>query len=210
MGTAASMVISFLVITGAAFIRVQNPVTVSGVGVLTGIVLHFVFGLINGRLVFRSLRLERREKSLLVSAQRRVFTLKLAANVLMFCSLGISFFFREYRWSGYADPVAATFIALSLLAGASRTFKFSIRDLLDSALEERSQLLIMRALADHFDQYEQVHDIRTRCSGGKTYVEIFMTFAPEESHGSVMETIRSIKQQVHNSIECDEVMIIAV
>jgi len=210
MGMATLMIISFMVITGAAFIRFQTPVTVSGPGVLIGIVAHLVFGFINGRLTFRSLTLERREKSSLVTAQRRIFTLKLAANIMMFCSLVISHFFRDYSWSRYADPVAATIIGCTLLAGASKTFKFSIRDLLDCALEERSQLLIMRALVHHFDQYDQIHEIRTRCAGGKIYVEIFIEFAPDRLHGKVMETVRSLKEEIYKTIKCDEILVITV
>ena len=208
IGMAIFMVISFLIITGAAFIRFQHPVPVSGIGVWIGIGLHLVFGFINGRLTFQSMSMERREKSALITAQRRVFTIKAAANVLMFSSLCISFFGRGHLWTTYADPVAATLIACSLLAGASKTFKFSVRDLLDRALEEHSNLLIIRALTLHFDRYEQIHEIRTRIAGNRIYVEIFLEFSGDRTHGEVMDTIRSLQNEIKSAIKCDEVLII--
>ena len=210
MAFAALQVLSFLFITAAAVVRMQNPVPIEGMGVLIGIGLHLIFGFINVRLMLKSLWLERSEKTALVAAQRRVFTIKASANILMFTTLGISFFLREHRWALYADPLAAIFIACLLLASAGKTFKFSVRDLLDRAVEERSQLLIMRALVLHFDEYEQIRDIRTRCAGGKVYIEIFLEFAPDRPHGAVMDSIRSLQREIRQLISCDEVLVVPV
>jgi ferrous-iron efflux pump FieF len=210
MGMAAFMVVSFLCITAAAAIRFQHPVPVRGMGVLIGIGLHMIFGFINVRLTVQSLRLEGRGKSALITAQRRVFTTKAAANMLMFSSLSVSYFARGHTWACYADPIAATMIALTLLAGASKMFKFSVRDLLDCAVEQKSRLMIIRALTLHFDRYEQIHDIRTRSAGSRIYVEIFLEFSHDRTHGAVMETIRSLQQEIRTTIQCDEVLIIPV
>jgi len=210
MAIAVLMVISFLSIAGAAFVRLLNPVPVRGMGVLIGIGLHLIFGFINVRLTIKSMGLERREKSPLVTAQRRVFTIKASANALMFCSLGVSYFSRGHVWACYADPVAALIIGGTLFAGAFKMFRFSVRDLLDCSLEEQSKLLIIRALTLHFDQYEQIHAIRTRVAGSKIYIEIFLEFSHERSHGAVMATIRSLQQEIKKLIRCDEVLIIPV
>ena len=210
MAMAALMVISFLCITGVAFLRFQTPVAIKGMGVLIGMILHMIFGFINVRLMLKSLQLERREKTALVTAQRRLFTIKAGANILMFGTMCISFFFRGHIWASYADPVAATVIACSLLASAAKIFKFSVRDLLDCAVEEQSQLLIIRALVHHIDAYENIRDIRTRIAGNKVYIEIFLGFSPERQHGRVMDTVRSLQQEIRSMINCDEVLIIPV
>jgi divalent metal cation (Fe/Co/Zn/Cd) transporter len=97
-----------------------------------------------------------------------------------------------------------------LLASAAKMFKFSVLDLLDCAVEEQSQLLIIRALTLHFDQYENIQEIRTRCAGSKVYIEIFLEFSPERRHGMVMDTVRSLQQEIKKMINCDEVLIIPV
>ncbi len=204
------MVISFCCIMVTAGLRFANPVAVGGLGVVLGIGIHIIFGFINIRLMLKSLHLERKEKTPLVSTQRRVFTIKAVTNVLMFGSLSVSFFLSSWAWAGYVDPVVATLIALTLIAGASKMFKFSVRDLLDYAVEEQSQLLIIRALTRHFDQYEQIRDIRTRCAGGKVYVEIFLEFSAAQAHGEVMTTVRSLQQEIKTSINCDEILIVPV
>jgi len=210
MGMAVLMVISFLCIFAAAIVRIINPVPIEGVGVLIGFVLHLIFGVINLRLTLQSYVLERREKTALITAQRRMFAIKTTANFVMFVSLGLSYFLIEYAWVRYVDPIAAMVIGGTILAGASKMFRFSVSDLLDCAIEEQAQQLIIRALTRHYDQYEQIHDIRTRQAGGRIYVEIFLEFAPESRSAEVMETVRSLQHEIRTALQCHEVMIIPV
>lgn len=210
MGMAMLMLISFICITVVAVIRFLNPVPITGVGVLIGFVLHLIFGGINLRLTLQTLALERSKASALISAQRRMFVIKTTANGLMCVSLGLSYFLMEYEWTRYADPVAAIAIAATILAGASKMLKFSVNDLLDCAIGERAQLLIIRALAHHLDLYENIHDIRTRQAGGEIYVEIFLEFNPESRHADVMKTARSLQGEIRTALNCEEVMIIPV
>ena len=106
--------------------------------------------------------------------------------------LQMSIFLNQYRWIVYADPIAAMIIAIMILACASKIFRHSARDLLDYALEEHSQLLILRALVNHFDQYDNIQNVRTRAAGGKVYVEIFMEFDGSLKHSEVMKTAGSL------------------
>lgn len=55
MGMAVLMVISFFSIMTVVVIRVQNLVLVEGPGVVIGIVLHLIFGSINGVLLYKSI-----------------------------------------------------------------------------------------------------------------------------------------------------------
>ncbi len=208
MAMAALMVVSFFIISGAAYVRFQNPIDVHGLGVIIGIPGVFIFGIINCRLLLGSLKLEKHKKTALITAQRRLYSIKVGANVLLFSSLCISYFLSDYAWAGYSDPIVAILIALSLLVGASKMFRFSVRDLLDCAVEEQAQLLILRDLALHFDDFEQILEIRSRCSGGKVYVEVFLEFSPALKHGVVMETIRALQAKIKKHIQCDEVLII--
>ncbi len=210
LGMAVLMVISFICIMFIAVLRFISPVPVTGFGVLLGIGLHLIFGSINGSLFFKSLHLEKKDQSSLISTQRRLYLIKFSANIIMFSSLIMSYFLSHYRWAMYADPIAATIIALMILANATKIFKFSSRDLLDYALEEQSQLLILRSLANHFDRYENIKDIRTRVSGGKIYVEIFLEFAGNLQHAEVMETMKSMQAEITELLNCDEVLIIPV
>ena len=210
MGMSVLMAISFFCIMTVVVIRFINPVMIEGFGVLLGIILHLIFGAINGALLYKSIRLEKQGKSFLMTAQRRIYTIKFSANLIMFLSLVFAFFLSHYRWVVYADPVAAMVIAIMILTCATKIFRHSARDLLDYALEEHSQLLILRALVNHFDHYENIQDIRTRAAGGKVYVEIFLEFDGSLKHSEVMKTAKSLQTEIIELLKCDEALIIPV
>jgi ferrous-iron efflux pump FieF len=210
LGMAVLMIVSFIAIMTVAILRFQHPVPIEGLGVIIGIGLHIIFGSINGGLLFKTSQLVKLNKSALLLAQKRIYLVKFSANMLMIASLGLSYFFSHYTWSSFADPIAATIIALMILDNATKIFRDSTKDLLDYALEEQYQLLIIRALADHFEQYDNIQDIRTRISGGKTYIELFLEFSGELKHKQVIATSDSIRNQIMNLIKCDEVLIVPV
>lgn len=210
IGMAVLMVGSCFCILGVAAIRFLNPVPVAGLGVWIGIVLHLIFGSMNGRLLLKTLRLERMGKTPLLSSQKQFFVIKFGSNALIIAALLVSLAFRSHRWAMYADPVVATLIAVMILLNATKTVRHSVRDLLDCALEEQSQLLILRALATHFDRYEHLHNIRTRLAGGKVYVELFLEFDGRLPHARVMETVQDLQSEIRSALHCDEVLIIPV
>jgi ferrous-iron efflux pump FieF len=210
MSMSILMVFSFLCIMAVSIMRFQHPVPVEGFGVILGIILHLLFGFINGSLLYKTIALEKKDKSFLISAQRRIYFVKFSANVLMFGSMILAYFFGHLKISMFADPIVATFIAILILANASKIFRYSSRDLLGYALEEQSQLLILRSLANHFDHYESIKEIRSRVSGGKVYVELFLEFDGSLLHSKVLESIKSLESEITDLLKCDEVLIIPI
>jgi len=81
-------------------------------------------------------------------------------------------------------------------------------DLLDRALEESLQLVILHALASHFHAYEALHGIRSRRTGGNVYIEIFLEFEDECKMSEVQQIIDSIKMDVEQKIQGSHVVIV--
>lgn len=79
----------------------------------------------------------------------------------MVLALGLSQLFHGDPWTAYIDPALSMFIGVSLVLAATKTLPSSAVTLVDRSLEERSQLLILRALTEHFDDFEALHGIRT-------------------------------------------------
>ena len=59
------------------------------------------------------------------------------------------------------------------MISAYKIFTRSIYDLLDGALEENIQLMIMRELAVHFDKNRDFHGVRSRRVGSRVFIELF-------------------------------------
>ena len=93
--------------------------------------------------------------------------------------------------------------------GAWEVSTSSVHDLLDASLEEASQLIIMRKLVEHFDDYESVHKIRTRRSGSHIYIEVFLGFNSDLTMGQVQKKIDRLSLAIKEAFVGAEVSIVA-
>jgi divalent metal cation (Fe/Co/Zn/Cd) transporter len=81
-------------------------------------------------------------------------------------------------------------------------------DLLDASLSEHLQLRILRQLVERFDDYDRLHKIRTRRSGPRVYVEVFLQFNPALLMGEVQNRIDAITRQITQEIPGTEVVVV--
>ena len=98
-------------------------------------------------------------------------------------------------------------IALSILSATLGIFSSSVYDLLDRTLEEERQIMILAELARHFNDYEELHGIRSRRSGGEVYVEIFLEFDPEKRVSEVQEAVDRLRKSIEKKIQGSRVTI---
>mgnify|MGYP000686870352 CR=1 FL=1 len=83
-----------------------------------------------------------------------------------------------------------------------------VGDLSDKTLEETSQLVVLRELAVFFDDYEQIHGIRSRRSGNVVYLEVFLEFRAELPFGTVQETMDRIRTRLETHIGNSRVLVV--
>ena len=84
----------------------------------------------------------------------------------------------------------------------------SLPDLLDQTIEEELQLIVMKELAEHFHNYEQIHEIKSRQSGGNIYVDIFLEFGSDQLMGDVQDIMDLMKSSLEIQIPKSSVNII--
>lgn len=197
------MVVCLVIIAGNAVRNLLHPVHISGVGVWISLTAQIVYAVINGRLFFTSRRMARREASPIMASQARLFLSKAVANLFILLSLVLSTALTEYHWAACIDPVSSLMIASFILLAALGTFSSSFNDLLDRTLEEESQMIILRELARHFEEYDALHGIRSRRAGSHVFIDIFLEFASEKTMAEVQPVIdrlrRSIEQHIQGS-----------
>ena len=196
LAVAALMILVFLVIVGNAIRNIISPSHVGGIGVYISLVAQVVYGGINGALWKRSERAASGENSPIMAAQAKLFFTKLVGNVFIFGSLAGSLALEDYGWSLYIDPIASLVIAGSILMSAVGVFSSSCYDLLDGTLEEADQLKIMRELVNNFDRFDMLYGVRSRRSGNRTFIDIFLGFDPGKRIGDVQGEIEAIRKSV--------------
>jgi len=80
-------------------------------------------------------------------------------------------------------------------------------DLLDRALDESLQLVILRALAGHFDDYVAFHGVRSRRSGTTVYIDLFLEFEGRKTMAEVQQTIASLQTELERHIPGSRIVI---
>jgi cation diffusion facilitator family transporter len=197
------MVLCLLIILGNAIRNLLAPAHLTGIGVWIGVADQIIFLGINSVLYWRSRRAAESANSPILAAQTRLLLTRGIANAFILAALVLSMALSRFPWALYIDPISSVLVGLSILAAAFGTFSSSIYDLLDRTLEEEHQIVILRELAAHFDDYEALHGIRSRRAGSQVYVELFLEFAPQKPVGEVQQVINRItaglQQKIRNS-----------
>lgn len=201
------MLVSVLIMTYLIINRLIHPVRLKGFGIWLGIVCTFIFGLINAQLWRRSSAHQRIAPSPIVDAQKRLFAVKTAANACMFCNFVLSVTLSG-TWVMFIDPLVSCLTLALMINSGWYLLRHSVRDLLDRSLEEPLQMLITKQLVSSFDAYAALEGVRSRYSGRKIFIEIFLGFDARKSLGEVQQTADNIKTNLEKEIQCSEVTVV--
>jgi len=150
----------------------------------------------------------REDPSPIMEAQWRLRRAKTFSNLLVLFALVVSVLFEHYSWAHYIDPIVSFVIIGFLLFAGYREFSSSLPDLFDKTLDEELQIIILRELATSFDKYHDFHGVRSRRSGSRIYIEIFLGFDPEQKMGEVQAFAASLKRSLEVEIAGSVVSIV--
>jgi divalent metal cation (Fe/Co/Zn/Cd) transporter len=185
-------------------IRFPKPVE----GTLPGILIFSTYAVIGFGIFFRN-RLElRKRESAILESQAQLWFSKAVFDTLMAATLIAEIVLRDESWSQYLDPLASLVGVFFLLHAAWSIASSSVGDLLDASLTEHLQLRILRQLVERYDDYDKLHKIRTRRSGSRVYVEVFLQFDEQLLMGEVQRRIDAMSELIRTEIPGTEVVIV--
>jgi divalent metal cation (Fe/Co/Zn/Cd) transporter len=141
-----------------------------------------------------------KEPTPILEAQWRLRRAKTFSDLLILIALILSVVLASWYWAEYIDPVASFIIIGFLLLAGYREISSSLPDLFDKTLEEELQMLILRELATSFDKYHEFHGVRSRRSGSRIYIEIFLGFDPEQRAGEIQDFAATLKRSLESQI----------
>ena len=165
-------------------------------GTIPGICIFALYTLIGYRIYFRTSQIARQQPSVIMESQARLWFSKASFDATMGSALLVAYLFRHETWSWYLDPLASLIGVLFMIHAAWAMASSSVKDLLDATIEETTQLRILRQLVQHLDDYDRLHKVRTRRSGPRIYVEIFLQFDPSLLMGEVQRRIDKLQQSI--------------
>ncbi|AGB01572.1 cation diffusion facilitator family transporter [Methanoregula formicica] len=206
--TGAVMMVSILIITYSALTRIYNPEPVGIEGAMIGIPLMLVTAIIDTYLWQKNYRVSLHDPSPIMESQWRLRRAKAFADVSVLLALVLSFLLGHHALSVYIDPAASFIIIGFLILAGYREISSSLPDIFDKTLCEELQIVILRHLATSYDRYHEFHGVRSRRSGSRIYIEIFLGFDPDQKMGDVQDFIDSLKQSLEAEIPGSEVFVI--
>jgi cation diffusion facilitator family transporter len=190
--------------------RFREPTSLEWGRIALAYLLNLVAIGIDGGLWWRNRRLARAERSPVMDAQVRLYAIKTVADVGIGVVLTLAASLRNARWAGHLDPAFSLVIAAAMVHSAYGFISESVRDLLDGALEEGLQLLVLRCLAGHFDDYRDFHGMRSRRAGSRVFIEIFLEFDGSKAMSEVQAIIDRMRDEIAAAVRGSSVTIAPV
>ena len=136
-------------------------------------------------------RVIRQTGSVAINADRVHYEADLALNLAVIASLALD----QYLGLGGADPVFGVAIALWLLFGAWRASSEAIDQLMDKEWPEDKRLRFVE-VASHHPELIGMHDLRTRTSGTRDFVQFHMWMDPDLTVAQAHDIVDEIEHRL--------------
>lgn len=96
----------------------------------------------------------------------------LVFDIVAFVVICLSYFFRNNYYYWYVSPITSLLLSLYFAYMTLQGMFDKYRILTDKSLSESQQLLIMKALAKHFDEYESLVSLSSHYDGVKPVIKL--------------------------------------
>ncbi len=184
----------------------HHPVPTSGT--LPGIIIFTIYAFIGFGIWARNRWILRHQHSPIIESQARLWFSKACFDSFMATALTLEQIFRGQSWSFYLDPLASLLGVGFMIHAAYAIASSSVEDLMDATLGESFQLRILNQLVRHIDEYDRLHKVRSRRSGSRIFVEVFVEFPPELRMAEAQERIQRLRHSIAAAVPGAEVSIL--
>lgn len=193
-----------------AIMRILHPEAVEGAELGLFVTAASVIG--NVILNRKATRLARETRSPVLAAQARVHLVAAIASGSVFAVTTILSIFDNIPVLYYLDPIGSFVVIGFMVYNIFAMLSNSAASLLDQAIGEAGQLRIMKVLITHFDDFDELGDIRTRQFGSKLLVELHLGFKDDwtvaKTRGVVAKLTEAVKREFREAGDDVDVAIV--
>jgi len=208
---AFALFISFILIFKDAVGRIIHPEEIHIKAAIIYVIISLCSAGINFILWKKAHHIHKESPSSSINSQEHLFKEKIIMSFVIISSLTISIVLEEhgYKWGAFIDPIISICLAFFILFSAYNIIRKSIYELLDGTLEESLQIVIMRELTRNFNEYKDIHGIRSHRAGEFVYIELFLEFEEEMKMREVQAKMDKIKSDIESRMKGSQVLVIS-
>lgn len=146
------------------------------------------------------IRSNQTEASLILESQVQMRTVKTIASFIVVIVVLIATWLPDPKAAAIVDAIGGFLAVAYMLWIGVGMVRESLPDLMDRALPENEQLLLLKVIAKHFDNFDQFDAIRSRRSGGKAFIDMDLEFDPNMPLHEVNHRCEAIRSGISELI----------
>lgn len=165
---------------------------------LIGIAVMGISGLVNFYVSRRIMKVALKAESIALEADAYHLTTDVYTSVGVFIGLVLIYITKNPIF----DPVVAIIVALIILKASYDLTKRSVAGIMDVKLSDQEEEIIHSIITDHYSDYAEFHDLRSRMSGAERFVDLHLVVPKNqpvvEAHDFCDHLEEEIKQKIPN------------
>ncbi|MCB0339821.1 MAG: cation transporter, partial [Bdellovibrionales bacterium] len=206
ISVAMALFVTFIVSLFASINRFISPQILENTSFGLFFAILSVIG--NSFLWMKNYKLHKTSPSPVSDSQWRLFRAKTCATVVVALSLASSLIFEQVKVGLYFDPLGSLLLSRFLFHSSYTIVSNSMSDLVDRAVDEQVQFIVVRNLIKHEKEYMGLEAVRSRRSGNRMFIDIFLSFSPTSSFDDVCLAVARISSDMERQLPGTEICVI--
>lgn len=181
--------------------KIMSPHEVGSIGI--GFIVMFISAGVNYFVSRKLYAVAKQEDSIALEAD----ALHLKADVFTSLGVGVGLFLMWITKISILDPLVAIAVAIFILKESFELLKTAFSPLVDVSLSQNDIDIIQSEIAKHSSVYCDLHNLRTRRSGNKKYVDMHIVMPSEMTIKEAHDLCDVIEVEIESKMKNTEVMI---
>jgi cation diffusion facilitator family transporter len=164
----------------------------------TGIIIMGISTVVNFYVSRKIMKAAKKAESIALEADAYHLTTDVYTSVGVFIGLILI----QITKNPIFDPVMAIIVAFIILKASYDLTKRSVSGIMDVKLSDKEENIIKSIIAEHYSEFAEYHDLRTRMSGAERYVDLHLVVPKNQpvvdAHEFCDHLEKDIKEQIPN------------
>ena len=163
-----------------------------------GIVVMGISAIVNFYVSARIMKVAKKAESIALEADAYHLTTDVYTSIGVFIGLILI----KLTNNPIFDPVMAIIVAFIIIKASYDLTKRSVSGLMDMKLSDKEENVIKSIISEHYSEFAEYHDLRTRMSGAERYVDLHLVVPKNqhvvEAHEFCDHLEKDIKEKIPN------------